>query len=103
MPHKLIVSKEAHHDTNDITSYIAYELKNSQAAFSFLDDLEASYHRILKNPHLYPFCNDPHLRRQGYHKIPIKNYVVLYRVDDEEKSVYIVRIVYCGSNYAATI
>lgn len=52
MAYKLIVSKEAHIDIDDIVNYIAVELSNPDAATSFLDDVDRSYHMVIDNPHM---------------------------------------------------
>lgn len=100
MSYKLLISKDAHDDTSGIAKYIAHELKNPQAAVSFLDDVDESYCRVVANPRLYALCNDARLERMGYRKIVIKNYLILYRIDEGNKTVYIVRIVYGGQNYS---
>lgn len=99
MDYKLIISKDAHEDINDIMRYIVHELKNSQAATGFLDDVEASYRQVIKNPHIYSLCNDDRLAQLGYRKIIIKNYLILYRINEKFKTVYIVRVVYGRQNY----
>lgn len=58
MAYKLIISKEAHNDVDDIVHYIAIELCNPTAATGFLDGVEKSYHTVIDNPRMYGFCND---------------------------------------------
>lgn len=99
MAYKPIVSKEVHIDIDDIVNYIAVELSNPDTATSFLDDVDRSYHKVIDNPHMYSFCNDVRLKIDGYRKIVIKNYLILYRIDDEKKFVIVVRIIYAGRNY----
>jgi plasmid stabilization system protein ParE len=94
MNYKLYISKDAHDDSSVITGYIAHELKNPQAAACFLDDVEKSYRRLAANHRFYSLCNDARLERMGYRKISIENYMILFRIDEVNKTVYIVRIVY---------
>jgi len=61
MSYKLVVSKEAHQDIDEIVTYIAHELKNAQAAISFIGDIESSYRHILENPLMYSLCSDERL------------------------------------------
>ena len=100
MTYKLIVSREAHRDIDEIVTYIAHELKNAQAAVNFLGDVENSYCHILKNPFMYSLCKDERLYGKGYRKVIIKRYLVLYRVDEAKKSVYVIRVVYGPRDYA---
>jgi plasmid stabilization system protein ParE len=100
MSYKLIVSRDAHEDLAGIAGYIADELGNRETAANFLDEVEDRYERVINNPHIYSLCNDARLEmRMGYRKIVIKNYLILYRIDEENKTVYIVRVVYGGRDY----
>ena len=103
MIYKLIVSKEADEDIADIVFYIVSELNNPGAASAFLDDVEKSYHNIVEKPAMYSLCNDYRLRNGGYRKIVIKNYLILYRINEENKTVIVVRVVYGGRNYSELI
>ena len=103
MAYKLVVSREAHKDIDEIVHYIAVELSNPTAAASFLDNVEKCYQSIINNPLLYCLCNDSKLRNNSYRKIVIKNYLILYRADEKAKTVFIVRIIYGGRNYVELI
>ncbi len=103
MIYKLVVSKEAAEDIEDIVYYIVSELSNPSAAADFLDDVEKSYHNIVEKPAMYSLCNDYRLRNGGYRKIVIKNYLILYRINEEKKTVIIIRVVYGGRNYSNLI
>ncbi|EEG78795.1 type II toxin-antitoxin system RelE/ParE family toxin [Dethiobacter alkaliphilus] len=87
MTYNLIVSKEAHEDIDAIVHYIANELANPTAAVTLLNDVEKSYHAVVENPSMYSLCHDARLSSKGYRKIVVKNYLILYRVDDEAKTV----------------
>ena len=99
MAYKLIVSKEAHRDVDQIVSYIAHELKNTKAAINFFNDVENSYRHVEENPFMYSLCGDVRLEKEGYRKIPIKNYLIIYRVDEAQKDVFVVRIIYGPRDY----
>jgi len=103
MVYKLIISKDVHLDIDGIVNYMVYKLKSPAAAAGFLDDVEKSYRNIVENPMMYGFCNDDKLRNQGYKKIPIKNYIILYSADEEAKTVTVMRIFYGGRNYSELV
>lgn len=100
MAYRLLVSEDAHADIDEIVRYIAHEIKNVQAATGFLDDIERSYRSVVENPMMYGLCNNKRLQVEGYRKIVINHYLVIYRVDEAQKTVFIVRIVYGARNYA---
>jgi addiction module RelE/StbE family toxin len=99
MAYKLAVSKDAHRDVDEIAGYIAHELKNTRAAAGFLDDVERSYRGVVENPLMYGLCGDERLHRGGYRKIVIKHYLIIYRVDEAKKTVFVVRVVYGARDY----
>ncbi len=103
MTYKIVISKEAAEDIDDIVFYMVSELSNPSAAKAFLDDVEKSYHNIIEKPAMYGLCNDYRLRNDGYRKIVIKNYLILYRINEDDKTVIIVRVVYGGRNYSELI
>ena len=103
MAYKLIVSIDAHNDVEEIAAYIAYEIKNAQAASRFLDNVENSYRQIADNPFMYALCEDTRLHNMGYRKVVIKNYLVIYRVDEANKTAYVTRVIYVARDYAKLI
>ncbi|MDR0898359.1 MAG: type II toxin-antitoxin system RelE/ParE family toxin [Oscillospiraceae bacterium] len=100
MAYSIRVSEDAHGDADAIAGYIAGHLKNPSAAVSFLDDVDESYARLRENPFICPQCRDLRLAEMGVRFVAIKNYLILFRIDQENGIVYILRIVYSGRNYA---
>lgn len=97
--YQLQISKDARIDLEEIVQYISDHLSNPQAATDFMDAVEAVYVDIAQTPQMYAFCNNTILRRMGYRKIPIKNYVMVYRFSEETGSVIIMRFFYGGMDY----
>ena len=103
MEYRVVVSREAHSDIDEILSYMINTLKNPVAADSLLHRIEAAYETLADNPYLYAFCQDHRLKADGYRKVIIKNYILIYRVEEQEKQVYVVRVFYGRRNYAELI
>ncbi|MCH5209408.1 MAG: type II toxin-antitoxin system RelE/ParE family toxin [Oscillospiraceae bacterium] len=103
MSYDIILSDEAHTDIDETLDYIANNLHNPTAAKNLLDKIEETYSELSLNPYMYAVCNDLRLRKEGYRKVVIKNYVMIYRVDDNNGFVYVVRIIYGGRNYVEII
>lgn len=101
--YKLIVSELAHQDLDNIVSYIAIQLANPAAASSFLDEIEKCYGYLKSNPMMYSKCYDNRLEKEGYRKVVIKNYIVVYKVDEDAKIVSILRFFYGAQDYAKLI
>lgn len=99
MSYEIILSNEAHTDIDETLDYIANNLHNPIAARNLLDKIEEAYNELSLNPYMYAACDDARLRKEGYRKAVINNYVMIYRVDDNSSIVYILRIFYGGRNY----
>ncbi len=103
MEYKLRITNDAKCDIEDIISYIVNELKNPIAADNLLTEIESNFDTISYNPLAFPLCNDKRLRDCGYRKITVKNYIVFYRVDEINPTVYIMRVIYGRRNYTEII
>lgn len=98
-----MVSDLAHRDLDKITSYIAVNLANPKAATEFLDRVEECYGHLKNNPLMYAKCKDKPLDKECYRKIPIKNYVLVYKVNEDTKIVNILRFFYGAQDYIKLI
>ncbi len=101
--YKLVISKLAHQDLESIVSYIAIQLVNPKAAGDFLDEVDKCYSYLKSKPWMYAKCQDKRLEKEGYRKVIIKNYVLVYKIDEESKTVNILRFFYGTQDYANMI
>lgn len=101
--YRLVVSELAHGDLDNIFSYIAIQLANPIATTNFLDEVEKCYGYLKSNPLMYERCHDVRLEKEGYRKATIKNYVLVYKVDEEAKAVIIHRFFYGAQDYVKLI
>lgn len=103
MAFKLTITEAANLDMDKIFSYILNHLCNPKAAIDLADAIEAKYDEVCVNPYMYEESRDNILKSKGYRRIPVQNYVILYKVNETNKSVVIARIFYCGQNYREII
>lgn len=101
--YKLIVTELAHQDLDDIVAYIAVQLANPTAASDFLDEVDKCYEYLKSNPMVYSQCYDSRLEKEGYRKAVIKNYTLVYKVDEKNKSVIVLRYFYGARDYTKLI
>ncbi len=99
----LKISELAHKDLDNIISYIAINLASPIAATTFLNEVEKCYNHLQNTPYMYPKCQNNGLRKEGYRKVSIKNYVLVYKVIKKEKTVNILRFFYGAQNYLELI
>ena len=79
---KLVIAPSAEDDLKRIVDYIALDLCNPEAAESFLDELDAVYDSLESMPGSFPYCKDGYLRANEYHQAGIKDYLMIFRIDD---------------------
>jgi len=101
--YKLNISELAHQDLEKIISYIAVQLANPGAAGAFLDEVDKCYVYLKSNPMMYAKCQDKRLEKEGYRKITIKNYVLVYKINESSKTVNIMRLFYGAQDYVKQI
>ena len=96
----LLITEAANQDLDGIVDYMAVKLANPSAAGAFLDGVEECY-RVLRNtPLAYAECSDQLLKAQRYHKAVISNFLLIYRVDQNDCTVYVLRFFYGGQDYS---
>lgn len=69
----------------------------------FLDKVGECYGRLAENPKIYQLCDHENFKEKGYRKAVVKNYVLIYRIDEAAKAVYILHIFYGRQNYYSYI
>ncbi len=101
--YKLFVSKFAHEDLDNIISYIAVQLSSPAAATNFLNEVEKCYGYLKSNPFIYERCKDIRLEKEGYRKATIKNYVLVYKINEMANEVLVYRFFYGPQDYMKLI
>jgi toxin ParE1/3/4 len=97
--YKLKFTAIANDDLDQIYNYISNNLAANLAAENLLDIIEEQITRLTD----YPYSCEPHgdefLKTKGYHKLVVNNYLIFYLVDEVEKMVVIMRIIYGARQY----
>lgn len=85
MVYKVVVTKDAQEDLEGFIRYLIFEKQNMQAAENVLNDYDATVDSLRNAAGSLKLCDNPKLRRLGYHRINFLNhrYFMLYRVVDE--------------------
>lgn len=98
MKYKLIFAPEFTRDLDNTFSYIIQTLIAPKAAKMLMKEIDRSIMNLVDFPEMYPLCDEP-LDALKYRKIIIKNYVIIYSANHEEKSINLLRCFYGKSNY----
>jgi plasmid stabilization system protein ParE len=82
---------------DDIVSSIGY-IKNTlqvpMAAENHVKELKKAYKKLKENPYVRPLVHDTYLSSQGIRFIKVKNYILIYYINEESKEVFLYRFMY---------
>ena len=87
-------SAEARQDLRDIYEYIAYELLVPETAAGQTERIMKAIRSLEQMPMRHRLYEEEPWHSQGIHKLPVKNYLVYFWVDEEAKKVQVIGIIY---------
>ena len=90
---------QALQDLDEIYGYIASNLQKPGVAAELLDALESE---ILSLEYLPYRCSERRtgsFANSGYRQLMVRNYIVIYRIDEAHKQVLIVTVRYARSSF----
>jgi addiction module RelE/StbE family toxin len=99
MVYNLSVMPIAYEDMDNIYSYISETLCAPLAAKNLLKKLIAEMNKLKTFPCLGEIQPQTDSLRYEYRRLIVENYIVFYIVEEEEKRVNIMRILYGAVNY----
>ena len=86
-------------DMIEIVRYISSELKNPDAAERLAVELVHAAENVCTFPYATPSYHPIRPLKHEYRKIPVKNYLMFYWVDEARKLVTIARVIYAKRDY----
>ena len=93
------VTLEAECDVRQAVFYINNILYNPSATTRLLNKIAAAIESLRLNPYRYPLVNDDYLAQQKIRLFPVKNYHLFYTINEQNKTVSILRFVYKKRNW----
>lgn len=103
MAYKLHRTDAFERDLDTVIGYIVLSLENKDAAASLLDAIEKCYDDLEHIPLMYEACRNTYLKELGYQKAGIRNYIIVYKVDEKSKTVNIMRLFHGKQDYEKLI
>lgn len=87
--YKIIILPIAQEEFDNIYKYIYKELFATNAAIRLKNNIENKIINLKNNPRMYSKIKKKDNLDREYRKIVINNYIVLYTIDEERKTIYI--------------
>lgn len=86
-------------DLDGIYRYVSDALQAPRTAGDLIDTLEAGILSLQNMPYRCPERRQGAYANRGYRQLLVKNYTVIYRVDEEHKQVLVVTVRYSKSQF----
>ena len=99
MEYNIKLTEEFLEEIDDICNYITNNLKAPDAANRLRQKVVYNVLLLEKSPRIFAEISKMSKIKRQYRRIVVNNYVILYTIDDNEKTIYISHIYYGGRNY----
>ncbi len=103
MNYSIHITSKAERDLNEAADYIEFTLLNPQAADDLLDKAEEEISKLAFLPEKHTTVDDPILAAWGIRLIVINSYLAFYIIDEDTKTVHIVRFLYGKRNWMSIL
>lgn len=88
------LTRQAEVQLREIAWHIAVALHNPDAAENLMDNFEAEFVKIEKNPEKYALVDEEPWRSEGVRKSRVKHFIIYFWIDVENAAIQITGIVY---------
>ncbi|MDR1317753.1 MAG: type II toxin-antitoxin system RelE/ParE family toxin [Spirochaetales bacterium] len=92
--YSLYITDIAEEDILSTAEHIATILKSPVAANDLLDEIEKHESPLGRTPNMSSCVPDEYLRTKGIKYIMVKEYMMFYTVDEDKKTVTVLRFLY---------
>jgi len=97
--YKLQFSKLYREDVDSSYNYIKNKLEAPMAANNLVIEILEKLNKIKENPNIRPLVQDKYLASLGYRSMNVKNHIIFYIINNDNKTVKIVRFLYKKRNW----
>ncbi len=94
MPYEVKLTSQAIGQIEETVQYISKILLTPETARKWTDTLQREIEKLGSMPSRFPLTEEEPWRTKGIRKMPVKNFLVYYLVDEEKKTVWITAVIY---------
>lgn len=88
------ITAQAEEQLREIIKYITSELKAPKAALYLLNEIEHSISSLSRFPQRITLTEEDPWRSKGIHKMPVKNFLIYFWIDEEKSMVQVTSVIY---------
>ena len=92
------LNKRAFKDIDNIFEYIALEKSSPENAHGQTDRIWKALKTLESFPQSHQERTEGRYAEKNYHQLIIDNYIAIFRIDENTKTVYVVTVQYQGRN-----
>ncbi len=96
--YKISIYPKAFKELDEIFKYIAIEKQSPENAKAQTDRIRQALQLLEVFPQSHQERLEGRYAKRGYRQLLIDNYIIIYKIDEVNKMVYIVTIQYAGRN-----
>ena len=96
------ISEHAKRDLDAIYVYIAETFLKPEMALSLVGEIEKGILSLDTMPHRCPIRKIGAYANLGYHQLFVKNYTIIFRIDEKKKRVIIITVRYSTNQFLFT-
>ncbi len=103
MKYEVKLTAQAIEQIEEIIQYISKILLAPEIARKWTGTLQYEIEKLDSMPSRYPLTEEEPWHTRGIRKMPVKNFLVYYLVDEENKTVWITAVIYGRRNQIAAL
>lgn len=103
MRYKVKLTAQAIGQIEETVQYISKTLLEPETAWKWADTLQCAIGKLDSMPSKYPLTKEEPWHTKGIRKMPVKNFLVYYLVDEEKKVVWVIAVIYGRRDQIATL
>ncbi len=88
------ITSQAEEQIQEIIHYLTNDLKAPDAALHLLGTLEDSFTSLTHFPQRIALVDEEPWHTNGIHRLPVKNFLVYFWIDEDKMTVQIAAIIY---------
>ena len=94
MQYKVKLTPQALEQIEETIQYISKILLEPEIARKWADTLQCEIEKLDSMPSRYPFIEEEPWHTKGIRRMPVKNFLIYYLVDEEKKAVWVTAVIY---------
>ena len=103
MSYQIHITRKAERDIIEAVDYIEFTLLNPQASDHLIDEVDKEIHKLADMPRKFKIVDDSILASWGIRMIVISSYLAFYIIDENSKTVHIIRFLYQKRNWISLL